>query len=67
MARITDPRQRTSARARAEGFFILRTSEDDYLHSGVPLKVWQEFKTASSFGRFYSERIRGRYRMYLGQ
>lgn len=50
-----------------EGYFILRTSEVDYLHMGVPLKVWQEFKTASSFGTFYSQRIRGSYRMHLGQ
>jgi hypothetical protein len=47
------------------GYFILRTDKKEYLHSGVPLTLWKQFKNASSFGSFYDRNIRGRYRFNL--
>ena len=47
------------------GYFILRTDRQEYLHSGVPISVWRGFKTALSFGSFYDRNIKGRYRFNL--
>lgn len=47
------------------GYFILRTDNKEYLHTGVPLTLWKQFKNAPSFGSFYDRNIRGRYRFNL--
>lgn len=49
----------------ATGFFILRTDDREYIHVDVPLKVWQGFKEASSFGSYYNANIKRRYRLGL--
>lgn len=44
------------------GYFILKTKNgNEYLHKGLPLKVWNEFKNASSFGGYYNRQIKGKY------
>ena len=47
------------------GYLILKTSEKEYIHYGVPSKVWESFKGASSLGSFYDHFIRGRYGLVL--
>jgi hypothetical protein len=47
------------------GYFIFSTDEKTYIHAGVPVELWNEFKEAESFGSFYDHYIRGRYRFNL--
>lgn len=42
-------------------FMIIETKSQDYIYQNVPLTLWQDFKKASSFGRFYNEHFKGRY------
>ena len=45
------------------GYFILETSEKEYLYANLPYQVWTEFKSAQSFGGFYNEKIRDKYNL----
>lgn len=47
------------------GFLIIGLKYKEYIHKDVPIKVWQQFKQASSFGQFYNRNIKGRYILYL--
>ena len=47
------------------GFLIIKTDGSEYIHQNVPIEIWREFKTASSFGSYYSNNIRGRYGISL--
>jgi hypothetical protein len=47
------------------GFFIIKMKRKEYIHAGMPVSVWQQFKRANSFGSFYDYYIKGRYRLYL--
>ena len=44
-----------------KGYFILSTSKRNYIYRDVPLNLWEQFKQASSYGRFYNSNIKGRY------
>lgn len=45
------------------GFLLLTTKTKIYIHKNVPIKVWNEFKKAESFGSFYSGNIKNRYQL----
>lgn len=48
-----------------KGFLIVNTkSGASYIYENIPKEVWNEFKNADSFGRFYNQNIKGNY--YLG-
>ncbi|PXX22836.1 KTSC domain-containing protein [Arenibacter sp. ARW7G5Y1] len=47
------------------GFMVLSTDSKKYLHQGIPLSVWKEFKESPSFGSFYNRNIKGRYQLQL--
>lgn len=47
------------------GFFILETSEKEYLFSDLPYYVWRNFATAESFGSFYHQKIRNKYTVHI--
>jgi hypothetical protein len=47
------------------GFFILETSQKEYLYADLPYEVWKEFKSADSFGSFYNTNIRYKYNFSL--
>ena len=48
------------------GYMIYTTDKGrQYIHSGLPLNVWQAFKTASSSGSFYVRNMKNRYRFQL--
>jgi len=47
------------------GYLILSMKGKEYIWEGVPLNVWEGFKEADSFGKYYHRYIRGRYRLEL--
>ncbi len=48
------------------GFLIVNTKKGkSYIHENVPNEVWNEFKRANSFGRFYNQNIKGSYFLSL--
>jgi hypothetical protein len=47
------------------GYFIYSTDKQEYIHEGVPIKIWRDFKNADSFGSFYDRNIKHRYLFYL--
>ena len=47
------------------GFFLLKTNKKEYLHSGLPIGIWRQFKVAVSFGSYYVNNIKNRYQLQL--
>jgi|688.fasta_scaffold64953_2 hypothetical protein len=46
------------------GYLIVNTKKyKSYIHKNVPIQVWNEFKNATSFGKFYNRNIKGVYQM----
>ncbi len=44
------------------GYLIVNNKKGkSYIHKNVPFQVWNEFKNADSFGRFYNQNIKGNY------
>jgi hypothetical protein len=44
------------------GYFILYAQNGkSYIHKGVPLNIWKQFKVADSHGSYYSKNIKGKY------
>lgn len=48
-----------------KGFLIMQTDKGEYIHSGVPKTVWNDFKNADSFGEFYNRNLRGHFQFIL--
>ncbi|NLP59411.1 KTSC domain-containing protein [Lutibacter sp. B1] len=47
------------------GYLIIRTRKKTYIHKRLPKKLWNEFKNADSFGKFYNARIKGKYQLII--
>ena len=48
------------------GYFIYFTKRNyEYIHKGVPIEIWRQFKAASSMGSFYGADIKNKYRVDL--
>jgi len=47
------------------GYLILNMKGKEYIWEGVPLNVWEGFKQADSFGKYYHRHIKGRYILEL--
>jgi hypothetical protein len=47
------------------GYFILITDSKEYIHAGMPLDVWEGFKNAESFGKYYNDYIKHKYLLSL--
>jgi hypothetical protein len=46
------------------GYLVYTTDKGkEYVHEKVHIKVWREFKNASSSGSYYVQNIKGRYRL----
>lgn len=46
------------------GYLVYTTDKGkEYVHEKIPIRVWIEFKTASSSGSYYVRNIRGGYRL----
>jgi hypothetical protein len=48
-----------------DGYFILVTFKKSYIFQDLPFTIWSGFKNAESFGSYYNNFIRGRYRLIL--
>lgn len=48
---------------RQTGFFIIKTDRETYIHRGMTLKIWVEFKNSPSFGSYYIKNIKDRYQL----
>lgn len=49
------------------GYLVYTTDNGkEYIHEKVPVRVWTEFKTASSSGSYYVHHIKGKYRLVPG-
>jgi hypothetical protein len=49
-----------------KGFFIYTTNRGyEYIHSGVPLRIWEGFKNADSKGKYYNSEMKNRYQINL--
>lgn len=45
------------------GFLILTSKQNkQYVHNKVPLNLWNQFKKANSYGRFYNTYIKKRFK-----
>jgi hypothetical protein len=48
------------------GYLIYKpVNGSEYIHSKVPVNIWEGFKNANSKGEYYNSRIKGRYRLEL--
>ena len=43
------------------GYGVFQAGDRRYIHARLPRKIWDEFKSAPSLGRYYNEHIKGRY------
>lgn len=48
-----------------QGFLIIGTDNQTYIHANVSVRVWEEFANASSKGSYYSRNVKGRYSFNL--
>lgn len=44
-----------------QGFLIIGTDNQTYIHANVSVGLWEEFANASSKGSYYSRNVKGRY------
>jgi hypothetical protein len=49
----------------AMGYFIYKAKGREYIHQGVPINIWREFKNSSSRGSYYDGNIRYKYKLNL--
>ena len=47
------------------GYFLVKTKKKTYIHKNIPKELWNEFKDAESFGKFYNSKIKGKYRLII--
>ena len=45
------------------GYMVYTTDKKEYIHLDVPIETWEEFKNAESFGRYYNNNIKHKYRL----
>jgi hypothetical protein len=48
-----------------KGFLIIGTDSHPYIHQNVPLSLWQNFKRAPSFERFYNSYLKKKFLLYI--
>lgn len=48
-----------------KGYLLIQAKNRVYIHKDVPIKVWESFRKANSYGTFYNSHIKGRYLLYL--
>jgi hypothetical protein len=48
-----------------KGFLLIETTKTNYIFKDVPLDLWNNFKKASSFGKFYNKNIRGKFKLVV--
>jgi hypothetical protein len=48
-----------------KGFLIIKTDRGENIHQNLPIEIWKGFKSASSFGNYYNNYIKGNYQIIL--
>ena len=49
-----------------KGYLIYTTNRGyQYIHKGVPIEVWEEFKNAPSKGSYYNQNIKHSFTLHL--
>lgn len=46
-----------------QGYVIVSTNSNSYIHKNVPEELWEKFKVASSLGRFYNFNLKNNYQL----
>jgi len=44
-----------------QGYLIIQTDRQSYIHEDLPMEIWLQFKDAQSYGSYYSKYIKGKY------
>ncbi|MFZ1790972.1 MAG: KTSC domain-containing protein [Saprospiraceae bacterium] len=47
------------------GYLIIEVDSRTYIHKDLPYQIWNDFKTANSFGAFYNKIIKGKFSLIL--
>ena len=47
------------------GYFIINTDKHNYIYKNLPVKIWYDFKIATSYGSYFNSKIKNRYEFYL--
>ncbi|MBW8202019.1 KTSC domain-containing protein [Flagellimonas abyssi] len=47
------------------GYLLIKTKKKTYIHKNLPKELWNEFKKADSFGKFYNSRIKGKFQLII--
>lgn len=47
------------------GYFLIKTKKKTYIHKNLPKGMWNEFRKADSFGKFYNSKIKGKYQLII--
>ena len=47
------------------GYFLIKTKKRTYIHKDLPKGIWNEFRNADSFGKFYNSKIKGKYQLII--
>lgn len=45
------------------GYMVYTTDKKKYIHQDVPIEIWEEFKNADSFGKYYNKNIKKQSRL----
>ena len=49
------------------GFLILETKNKFYVHRPIPYPLWKQFKSSESLGTFYTNHIKGKFRIEVSE
>jgi hypothetical protein len=50
------------------GYLKMNTKRgESYIHQDVPVAIWEEFKDASSKGRYYNANLRNKYQLEINE
>lgn len=47
------------------GFLIIKIRSTEYIFKDVPINIWEEFKNADSFGKFFNYNLKGNYHQMI--
>ena len=48
-----------------QGYLVIKTDKQYYIHSSLPKNIWKEFINSSSKGSYYINNIKGRYQFVV--
>ena len=48
-----------------KGYILITIKNKTYTHKDLPIDLWEDFKNAESFGKFYNNKIKGKYQLII--